>query len=557
LAYSLETGQSRGRRFFGYIQGIALNPQGDKLAVTTDESLISLLDVETLNPMLTQRLEAGPERVGFTPDGLSLLVTTATGHLVKLSVSSLATVADIFPTAKSRVIAVACSPDSTKIATSDRDGKIKIWSSDFALINLWKAHDRYARSLSFDPTGNYLVSGGEEAVLKVWRVPGFNLVKESKDYHQESIRSIAFSSDGRMITGGFDGLCQFWSSRDFEASQSFTDYRGYITACAVSPDGRWLVRGGSSLEVVPLDRPHDSTRIATYGGSIQALAVAPDRTRFVTGGLDKGLYHWRVNPNNPHDISAKASFLEDWITAIDYCRNSRSIAAGLVDGKVAILAESSLEREKSWAAHVGRIVGLAALGENLVTVGEDAYLRLWDLDGHRISQHVLDAPGRSLTLRDRRLAVGTSAGSVVIFDSATLTQVHSIKGRPVSITTLGFTRDGERLVVGYFDGGIELYETARWRLANFRASEGSSSSVLSIAVNPELDVLAVGRRDGSVDLLNPYSLAKTGGWEGEGLEALSIKWILDRDTLAVTGASNGVSLIRSRRGVSAGLGMNH
>jgi WD40 repeat protein len=526
LAYSLETGQSRGRRFFGYIYGLALSPRGDRLVVTTDDDRITLVDAVSLGPLLTRDLAAGPERVVFAPDGLSLLVTTGTGHLLKLSASDLATLADIVPTEGSRVIAVACSPDGATIATSDKDGKIKLWSAQtLSPLTVWKAHERYARSLAFDPTGNYLVSGGEDGVLKAWQAHDYHLVKESKDYHQQSIQTIAFSPDGRMVTGGYDGLCQFWTVGSFEAGKSLTEYRGYITASAISPDGRWLLRGGSSLDLVPKDRPRESTRLASYGGSILALAATPDGARFATGGLDKGLYLWEINRDDPRDIGARATFLEDWITAVDFCRDGRSIVAGLADGKVAIVSASSLSTEKSWPAHKSRIVGLATSGERLVTVGDDAAVRLWDLDGHRLGQCVLDSPCRSMALWGDRLAVGNSDGSVAICNPADLSRSNTVKGRPLSVTALAFTGDGGGLIVGYFDGGIEVYDSATWRPVRFKA--GGGSSILSIAAHPGMDLIAASRRDGSVALLSPRSLEKVAGWDGAGFEVLSIKWLLD------------------------------
>jgi WD40 repeat protein len=554
LAYSLETGQSRGCRFLGYIKGLALSPRGDRLVVTTDNNQVSLIDAGSLRTILTQELSAGPEDVSFTPDGLSILVTTDTGHLMKLAAWNLAPLLDLFPTEKSRVIGMACSPDGTTVATSDRDGKIKLWAVEtLSLLREWKAHDRYARTLAFDPTGNYLVSGGEESVLKVWRTPDYALVKESKDYHQQSIHCIAFSPDGRMVTGGYDGLCQIWTVGSFEAGKSLTDYRGYITACAISADGRWLVRGGSSLDLVPMDRPEKYSRLASYGGSILDLAVAPDGMQFATGGLDKGLYLWTVNRDDARDIRVKAAFQEDWVTAVDFCRYSRSIAAGLADGKLAVLSASSLSPEKSWAAHKGRIVDLAAYGGSVVTIGDDAAVRLWDLDGTRLRQCALDSACRSMTLRDDRLAVGTSSGSIVICNAVDLSKVHTIKGRPFTVTALGFTRDGGGLVVGYFDGGIELYDSATWRPVNFKAGEGSS--ILSIAANPGMGGLAISRRDGSVDLLNQQSLDKAASWEGDGFEVFSVRWVLDGKTLAVAGASNGVSLKRVKGGMPTMLGM--
>ncbi len=544
LAYSLETGQTRGRRFYGDIQGIALNPQGDRLAVTTGQDLISLVDSKSLNPVTTATIDAGPEHLLFLPDRNSLVTTTGSGHLLKLSSVNLSTILDQFPTKGSRVLGLACSGDGATVATSDKDGNIKLWASyNLALLREWKAHDKFVRSLAFDPSGLFLVSGGEDGVLKVWRTSDFTLVKLLPAYHQQSIRGIAFSTDARMVTVGYDGLCQFWKLGSFEPGKSFTDYRGYMTTCAISADNRWLVRGGNALDVVPMERPTEFSRVAIYGGSILAMAVGPDRKEFVTGGMDKGLYLWKFNGNDVKDISSKAVYLDDWVTAVDFCRRSKSIAAGLVNGAVEIRTASSLSLERSWSAHKGRANGvLAAAAETLVTAGEDSYVRLWNLDGKCLTERPMGAPCRSIASSGGRVAVGTSGGTITVYDGNDLALMHSLKGRPLSITALGFSRTGGELIVGYFDGAIELYDTRTWSSKAFKVGEGSS--VLAIEANPSADFFVTGYRNGAVDILSQSSLERFASATSEACEVYSAKWVLEGNTLAAAGASNGVSFQR-------------
>jgi WD40 repeat protein len=536
LAYSLKTRKpiAESFRIYGVLYDMAINPRGDRLAVVDGDKDVTILDAASLKVVTKVRLKDEPEHVTFAPDGRSLYVAQSNGHLLKLKVSDLSTAKDIFPTEGSRVIALACSRDGKVVATSDREGQIKFWAADsLASVKTWKAHEQFVTALAFDPTGNSLVSGGGDSVLKVWKLADYSLVTESKEYHQQAILCIAFAPDGRMVTGGLDGLCQFWDGKRFGPGKSYTNYRGYITASAVSADGRWLVRGGSSLDFVPMDRPEEFERVADYGGSIMGFAVASDMKRFATGGLDRRLISWKIDKG----VTSKTALLEDWITAVEFCQDGQSIAAALANGKIEIHSAETMKREKSWVAHKGRVTGVAVVGKTLVSVGDDALVHVWDLKGKRLKTYDEESPCRSITVRGNRFAIGTASGSVSVYDASNGDLVKRVKGRPLSVTALGFSRGGTRLMVGYFDGGLESFDTKSWAVVQYRAGEGES--VLSIHSNPSNDLIAVGFRDGYARLLDVVTL-KEGASVRPGSEVFAIRWVLDENTFAVAGASNGI-----------------
>lgn len=514
---------------------LAIDPAGERLAVGDGNGDVTLLDARSHKVIKKVRLKAEPQHLAFGPKGESLFVGQSDGHLVRLDGADLATKKDIFPTEGSRVIALACSPAGT-VATSDREGKIKLWTADeLKPVREWKAHDVFARSLAFDPPGRHLVSGGEDGALKVWNPADGALVKESKEYHQESIQCIAFGPDGRMVTGGHDGLCQFWDGRTFEAGKSYPNYRGYITASAVSADGKWLVRGGSFLDFVPTDRPAEFERVAEYGGTITGFAVAPDAKRFVTAGLDRRLILWRVE----RGITSKVAHTADWVTAVDFCSGGKSVAAALADGRVEVYSADGLARQSSWPAHKGRVTAVAAVGTSLVSAGEDGAVHLWDPAGKKLKTFAGTSPCRSVAVRETRFAVGTADGTVSVYDAPAGALVKRVKGRPMSVTAVGFSRGGTRLMVGYFDGGLESFDTTSWAVVRYRPGDGES--VLSISPNPGNDLVAVGFRDGYARLLDVVTLTEGLAVQpGPGLEVFAIRWVLDGNTFAVAGASNAI-----------------
>jgi WD40 repeat protein len=541
LAYSMETRKAVevGVRNHSVFHDLALNGRGDRLAVVDGSGHVTLFDTTTLESVKKAQLKADPENVIFHPEGDILYVAMANGHLARLRAADLSVTHDIFPTQGSRVLALACSVDGRTIATSDRDGRIKLWDADnLEHITSWKAHETMARSLCFEPSGKYLLSGGDEAILKVWNARDHTLVKEVKEVHQLAIESITTLRDGRYVTGGYDGLCQFWD-KEFKTLKSHSNFRGTIHAMASSADGRWLVRGGSTLEFVPLDNPEKVERVAEYGGAIMSMTVAADMKRFVSGGLDRRLIQWRVD----RDIDSKIVLADDWITSVEFCRDDRCIAVGLANGKIELREEHTLRRENSWTAHKGRVTGIAALGnDRIVSIGEDGKVHLWNMNGDALKSIDEKSSCRAVAVRENRFAVGTANGTVSVYE-ADGTLVKRLRGRPQTVTALCFSGGGTRLMVGYFDGGLESFDVESWNVVHFRP--GTGESVLSINANMKSNWIAVGFRDGAVRIVDVVTLKEGGNVRiSPAREVFAVRWALNENTFAAAGATNGIAFYR-------------
>jgi WD40 repeat protein len=283
-----------GFRSYSGVSGLAFHPGGKVFALATRDGRLAIYDPATWKEMKSGTVPSVITQVAFAADGSSLFATQINGHLIKVSIPALKIERDIFPTDGSLVGALACSPNGKLVATTDRDGHVKTWStSDLSPVGNWQAHKGFIQALAYDPTGKYLASGGDDHSVQVRALDG-TLIREDASHHSEGIRTLSFAPDGRLVSGGQDGLCQFWKAQTFEAGDSLPNYRGFIRASAISRDGKWLVRGGSALDFVPLDRPAAASRAQEYGGVIVAMAAKDEAKRFVTASLDRSLILWSL-----------------------------------------------------------------------------------------------------------------------------------------------------------------------------------------------------------------------------------------------------------------------
>lgn len=111
-----------------------------------------------------------------------------------------------------RVIAI--HPNERKIAVGYSDCFIRFFdTNNFELLNEIKAHDNSVFGLTFSRNGKELLSGGRDAILKLWH-EDFNLSsKESIPAHLLHINAIQSSPNGNFFaTVSMDKTIKIWDA---------------------------------------------------------------------------------------------------------------------------------------------------------------------------------------------------------------------------------------------------------------------------------------------------------------------------------------------------------
>ncbi len=550
LLYSLadRTPIPLGFRYYTSVTDLAFHPRDRILAVATGDGLLAIHDLSAFKEVKSGRVDSMIRRLAFAPDGSALFAAQNNGRLVKIRVPALEIEGSILPTEGSLVGDVACSPDGKGVVTSDRGGFLSAWSTaDLSRTGKWKAHGGYIQALAWDPSGAFLASGGEDHAVRVWSADGTAL-KGNDTLHSEGIRTLCFAPDGRLVSGGQDGLCQFWKPRTFEADVSRPNYRGFIAASAASPDGKWLVRGGSFLDFVPLDRPGAAERVREYGGAI--VGLAGKGKRFVSASLDRTLILWSLEDG----VSARTVALTDWATAVGFAPDGKSVAAGLGNGRVEVYSWESAARQAGWLAHDGGVTSVAFVDGRVASAGWDSKVCVWDPAGGLAVKFEESAPVRCLAgdPQGPRLAAGTSSGEVRIYDVQGKALVRALRRRPQSVTSLAFMPDGRTLAAGHFDGTLVAWDTESWE--GVREAAGEGASLLSLDGHPKVSLLAAGYRDGRLKLVDPVSLETAASVESrDRREIFGVRFLRDEATVAAAGADHAVSLYRFKGDLEAWL----
>ena len=176
------------------------------------------------------------ECIAFSPDGEYIAIG---GHQS----------AQIFHVESGRKIATF-SEERDIFATGYLEGK---------LDNLW-------RFICFSSDGQYIVTGGDDTVVKVWDVHRGGHLLNRLQYHTSRIKALAVSSNGQYLASGSgDGEIVLW---DFPSGTNprrlFRDENGIPRSICFSPDGQLLAAAFEMGERTPSMVAVWDTRVPSF-----------------------------------------------------------------------------------------------------------------------------------------------------------------------------------------------------------------------------------------------------------------------------------------------------
>lgn len=145
------------------------------------------------------------------------IVTAGGDGAVKIWDNDFLLIAQLKHSAKSaRVIAV--HPAKPEMAVGYSDNCIRVFDTNtFALVNEIEAHSNSVFALDFSPDGKYLLSGGRDAVLKVWAADNGYAPLQTINAHWYHINAIKYNPAGSLFaTVSLDKTLKIWDASTFE-----------------------------------------------------------------------------------------------------------------------------------------------------------------------------------------------------------------------------------------------------------------------------------------------------------------------------------------------------
>ncbi|MBE9125927.1 MULTISPECIES: eIF2A-related protein [unclassified Coleofasciculus] len=533
---------------------------GTTLKTARKGTQIELAGVKTLQQFESKEIEAllSAMESGQTLNqfiGKNPLFTQFTQSLITSPVLALQTILDNIHE-KNRLSVkgdtvndVSFSPDTERLVTVGKDGRVRIWSLSGQLLKEWQGNQGEIFSVKFSPTGQYLVTAGEDSTARLWDLSGRQLAQLN---HQAAVTNVDFKSDGQLLaTVGKDGTVRLWNLSGQQLRQwDGKESQDLLWDVSFSPDGQRLATTGEDGIVRLWNLSGQQiAQMQGHQGAVFSVSFSPDGQRLATVGADGIVLLWNLSGQQVGGFNTKQPIL----TSVSFSPDGQSLVTAGIDGTVQLwnlsyspIPEGTERTVKFWRlleqpiqfkGHQGWVysASFSPDGQYLATAGEDGTTRLWQLskeqpvewNAHKSS----DWSVVSFSPDGQHLVTASFQDNTVRLWNRSGQQLREWKTEQKNIESISFSPDGQYLATAADDGTVKLWTRSGQFITQFDAHQGI---VYSVTFSPDGQRLATAGADGTVRLWN-LSGQEIAEYKGHQGKVYNVNFSPDGQRLATAG----------------------
>jgi WD40 repeat protein/serine/threonine protein kinase len=430
---------------------------------TWNATPVARADASTFGDVLSARLAGSTERgIALTPDGSRLAVTIQDTTIGVWNVET-RTVERVLRGHGSSVLALVALPRGPFLASGGADGMVRLWDMEQGTcIRTLGPHRGHVRSLAVSADGSLLAAGTTEGQIRIWDVatigplPKAHVVISTVRTAEEV--ATARSQVDELVAECDDCIgCGDWQSAAtcVESARAISGFERHQALL-----DRWRTLG-RYLPKVDLRDAWRSRAITAHAEQVHAVAISPRGRAVASGGADGALNLWELQSGERVGRVERAHGGGN-LVCLAYEAATGTLASGGADGRVRLWDFESLEPIGAWEVHRSGLHGVrfAPDGSAVAAAAMDGVIQVNDSEGNRLAKRSLHHELYSVAYSPdgQLLAVSTNRGRCHLLEARSLKTVRVLEGHEGTVFCSVFAPRARHVLTGGQDQTLRVWD---------------------------------------------------------------------------------------------------